>query len=115
MLLSGLLLTACGSGKDPAKVVEHYLAAKVAQDEDTLHNLLCSQMEGSLEMELLSFASANDATIVDMRCSQRENINLVDCTGSIILSYGEEQNEFPLGTYRVVEEDDVWKWCGEAP
>lgn len=115
MLLSGLILTGCGGGKDPAKVVEHYLAAKVGQDEDTLRNLLCSQMEDSLEMELFSFASANEATIVDMACSRRENTNLVDCKGSISLSYGEEQNEFPLGTYRVVEEDGVWKWCGEAP
>ena len=52
---SSLLLAGCGDSNDPAKVVEHYLAAKVAQDEDTVRNLLCSEMEERYEMELLSF------------------------------------------------------------
>lgn len=115
ILVPGLLLAGCGYRNDPAKVVEHYLSAKVAQDEDTLRSLLCSEMEGSYEMELESFASATDATIVDMVCSLREGTKVVDCTGKIVASYGGEADEFPLSLYRVVEEEGGWKWCGEAP
>jgi hypothetical protein len=115
IFLLGLLLAGCGGGNDPAKVVQRYLAGKVAQDEDVVRNLLCSELEGSYEMELYSFASSNDASIEDMACSQRGTSAVVDCTGTIIVSYGEEHSEFPLSAYRVVQEDGEWKWCGEAP
>ena len=35
--------------------------------------------------------------------------------GKIVALYGAQQTEFPLTTYRVVQEDGEWKWCGEAP
>ena len=35
--------------------------------------------------------------------------------GRIVALYGTEETEFPLVSYRVVEEDGEWKWCGEAP
>ena len=38
----------------------------------------------------------------------------VTCEGYILLDYGQEQNELPLGTYQVVNQNDEWKWCGEA-
>jgi len=113
--LFSLLLAGCGYSSDPAKVVEHYLAAKVTQDEDMLRSLLCSEMEDSFERELYSFASASDATIVDMVCTWQAGPQVVDCTGKIIASYEGEANEFPLSSYWVVEEDGGWKWCGVAP
>jgi hypothetical protein len=115
IILIGLLAVGCGYSDDPAKVVEHYLAAKVSQDEDTLRSLLCSEMEDSYEMELASFESASDATIEGMVCTNQEGKGLVSCEGKVVASYGGEANEFPLGLYRVVEEDGGWKWCGEAP
>jgi len=115
IIFISLLLAGCGDSNDPAKVVEHYLAAKVAQDEDTVRNLLCSEMEERYEMELLSFESASEATIVGMLCTWQAGEEVVDCEGKIVASYGGEVNEFPLGSYRVVEEDGEFKWCGEAP
>lgn len=115
LVLFSLLLAGCGNGSNPAKLVEHYLAAKVAQDEETLRQLLCTEMEERYEMELASFASASDATTVDMACTWQEGEPVVDCTGKIVASYEGEASEFPLSSYRVVEEEGGWKWCGEAP
>lgn len=115
LLLFSLLLVGCGNGSNPSKVVERYLSAKVSQDEDRLRDLLCSEMEERYEMELASFASASDATIEEMVCTWQEGDSVVDCTGKIVASYEGEVSEYSLSTYRVVEEESGWKWCGEAP
>lgn len=115
LLFFVLILTACSYKDDPAKVVEHYLNAKVSQDEDTLRDLLCSELAERYEKELYSFASASDATIEGMQCRLSETANLVICEGMIIAKFDDEVNQFPLSLYRVVEEEGGWKWCGEAP
>jgi hypothetical protein len=110
------VLAACTSsgGGDPAKIVEQYLTAKVASDEGALHGLLCSEMEADLPIESTSFAAVA-AKIEDMSCQRQGDTDVVACTGKVVATYGTEDRDFPLASYRVVQEDGAWKWCGEAP
>lgn len=116
-VILALLLAACGgqggeTGGDPAEVVERYLQAKVAGDEQGVRGLLCAEMESQLEREARSFAGVEGARIENMDCTR--DGETVTCTGEILATYGTEQQSFPLGSYRVVQEDGEWKWCGEA-
>jgi hypothetical protein len=118
LLFIGLLIfTACsgGGGDDPAATVEDYLQAKVASDADQIRALLCSEMESVLERETRTFESVTGVEIEGMSCSQDGDSHVVRCEGQIVALYGAEETHFPLVSYRVVEEDGQWKWCGEAP
>jgi hypothetical protein len=50
-----------------------------------------------------------------MACAATGDGATVSCQGQIVALYGAEQTEFPLTSYRVIQEDGEWKWCGEAP
>ena len=123
-LLILLALAACGGGGDEtaaapaARAVESYLTAKVAGDEDAIRAGLCSAMESVLERELRTFESVADARIEGMRCAADNaaaaSPQTVRCTGQIVATYGTEDTTFPLAAYRAVEEDGVWRWCGES-
>jgi hypothetical protein len=110
-----MILAACGSGDsgDPAAVVESYLEAKAAADREGVAAKLCAEMESSLNREATSFSSV-EARVEEMSCSRDGDADTVTCSGAIVADYGGEDTSFPLATYRVVEEDGVWKWCGEA-
>lgn len=115
LLLLLLLLAACApqDGGDPAAAVEQYLTAKIAGDEAALRPLLCSAMEADLRREVTSFASV-DAQLDGMDCARSGDSDIVTCAGQITATYGTEQTSFPLASYRVVQEDGEWKWCGEG-
>ena len=117
LLSLALPLVACGgSGAgDPAETVEKYMQAKVDGDADSIRALLCSEMESVLERESRTFESVSGVTIEGMDCQQDGDSNVVRCQGKIVALYGAEETEFPLVSYRVVEEDGEWRWCGEAP
>lgn len=111
-----LMLAACtggGSGNDAAKAVEGYLTAKIAGDRAAMAPLLCAEMESMLDLEASSF-SAVKAQIEGLACTFNEAASTVTCAGEIKAEYGLETRSFPLSTYRVVQEDGVWRWCGEA-
>jgi hypothetical protein len=111
-----LILAACGgSGAgDPADTVERYLTAKVGGDGDTMRALLCSEMESVVEREVNSFVSVTDPRIENMECTRDGDSDTVRCTGTITAVYGTEAATFDLTSYRVVQEDGEWKWCGET-
>lgn len=120
LMIVGLLfvvaLAACsggGSGSDPAAAVENYLAAKIAGDRNAMAPLICSELESTLDVEAASF-SAVKAQIEGMDCTFNESASTVSCSGEIKAEYGLETRSFPLSTYRVVQEDSAWRWCGEA-
>lgn len=111
-----LLAAACSSSSasDPAQTVEKYMQAKADADAATISQLLCSEMENVLERESRTFESVSGVHIEDMACEQIGESQVVSCQGSIMATYGAEDTEFPLASYRVVEEDGEWKWCGES-
>ena len=114
LMLFMLLAAACSSSSDPAQTVEKYMQAKADADADTIRQLLCSEMENVFERETRTFESVTGVHIEGMSCQQAGDSQVVSCQGTIIATYGTEDTEFPLASYRVVEEDGEWKWCGEA-
>jgi hypothetical protein len=114
LMLVMLLAAACSSSADPAQTVEKYMQAKADADADTIRQLLCSEMEYVFERESRTFESVTDVHIEGMSCQQVGESQVVSCQGTIVATYGTEDTEFPLASYRVVEEDGEWKWCGEA-
>ena len=117
LVLVSLVLTACGgtpSGGDAAaKAVEAYLTAKVKVDQEGVRKLLCSEKERDAETEATTFLGVTEPKIEGMKCTSLGD-DKVKCEGKITAQYGAETNEFPLVTYRVVQEDGEWKWCGET-
>jgi hypothetical protein len=120
LLICLLLLAACSSsgggsagGGDPARVVEQYIQAKAKADKEALRPLLCSKLESKLDDEAASFQGLS-AKVNDLSCRRDGDTSVVRCAGEIVALYGTEENKFPLGAYQVVQEDGVWKWCGEA-
>ena len=110
------LLGACapsGEQSDPTDTVIQYMQAKVDGDRDTLSSLLCAELESTLNREAQSFATV-DAVLEEATCQREGDSDVVTCSGAIVADYGGEDTEFPLTSYRVVQEDDMWKWCGEA-
>jgi hypothetical protein len=122
MVIVVALLAACGGGTQgaapggdeaAAKAVEAYLTAKVKVDQDGVRRLLCSEKEKDAETEATTFLGVDQPQLVGMKCASIGD-NKVKCEGKITAQYGAEINEFPLVTYRVVQEDGEWKWCGET-
>ena len=125
-VLASLILSACGSPANPAtpssapggedsaaKAVEAYLTAKVNVDQAGVRQLLCSEKEKDADTEATTFLGVDQPKIEGMKCVSIGD-NKVKCDGKITAQYGTEKNEFPLVTYRVVQEDGEWKWCGET-
>lgn len=117
ILLFAVMLVIAGcateSASDPADTVVKYMQAKVDGDRETLSSLLCAEMESALNREVNSFSTV-DATLENATCERAGNSDTVTCSGAIVADYGGENTEFELTSYRVVQEDGVWKWCGES-
>ena len=117
VLTANLLLSACASNADaPAKAVEDYLNALVEKDADRLSTLVCGSWEEDALIELDSFQAVT-ARLEDAACTQTGadgDTALVDCTGSIIASYDNEDQELDLSvrTYQVTQEGGDWLVCG---
>jgi hypothetical protein len=117
VLTANLLLVACASSADaPAKVVENYLNALVEKDADRLSTLVCGDWEEDALIELDSFQAVT-ARLENAACTQTGTDGetaLVDCTGSIIASYNDEDQELDLSvrTYQVTQEGSDWLVCG---
>ena len=113
-LISFMLLATACTAADPAPIVEQYIQAKANGDEQGIRALICSEMEASIPLETLTFQGIEGVEVAEMSCQQRNNSDVVECTGHITALYGSEVSEFPLTNYKVVQEDAEWKWCGEA-
>jgi hypothetical protein len=114
--LLGGLLVACAEAGDPAQTVEDYLQARLAGDVDAMRGLSCAAWEGQVEIQAESFRSLR-ASLADMACAQsgtEGDFTLVTCEGRITIDYNGELRDFPLETYRLVQEDGEWKFCGEG-
>ena len=117
VLSANLLLVACASSADaPAKAVENYLNALVEKDADRLSTLVCGDWEEDALIELDSFQAVT-ARLENAACTQTGmdgETALVDCTGSIIASYNDEDQELDLSvrTYQVTQEGSDWLVCG---
>ena len=116
-LTANIILTACASrNAAPAIAVEDYLNALVEKDADRLSTLVCGDWEEDALIELDSFQAVT-ARLDGLACQQTGtdgDTALVLCSGRIIASYNEEDQELDLSvrTYQVTQEGGEWVVCG---
>jgi hypothetical protein len=112
-----LMLSACGPTKKPqAQVVESYLNALVAKDENRLSTIACAEWEPDALLELDSLQGV-EARLEGMACSvvgTEGTTTLVKCQGKLIATYTNENQELDLSvrTYQVVQQGGDYLVCG---
>ncbi len=111
--LTPMATVATAGVRESVKMIEKYLQAKIAGNEQTIRALLCAAMEKNLQQEATTFLGTSGVKLEGMACTA-DGADKVTCQGKIVADYGQEKNEFPLGTYSVVQEDGEWKYCGET-
>lgn len=118
VMLVSMLLTACSSSSSdaPAKAVEDYLNTLVAKDADRLPTLVCGDWEEDALIELDSFQAVT-ARLDNVACTQSGtdgDTALVNCTGKIVATYNNEDQELDLSvrTYQVIQDGGDWLVCG---
>lgn len=112
-------LVACGGANQAqpaASAVTLYLEALVQKDENTMINQSCAAWESQAKLEFDSFAAVKIA-LEGPGCTEAGfdgSTTLVNCSGRIIASYGEEDLIIELGdrTYQVINEGGEWRMCG---
>jgi hypothetical protein len=116
IVLLPFLLTACAEEGDPTETVEAYLKARIDSNADELRKLSCADWEEEAMLQADSFKSM-DARLEGLACEKGDkdgDYTLVSCEGKIITTYNGETREWALGSYKLIQEDDEWKMCGET-
>ena len=118
IMLIALVLAACGSAHTdaPVQAVEEYWNVIVAKDAERLPTLVCGDYEEEA-LTVLDSLQAVTAQLDSLSCTQTGtdgDTALVNCTGSLVLTYDAEDQELDLSlfTYEVVEEGGDWLICG---
>ena len=110
------LVAACAKQENPSDVVSQYFQAAVAADADKMRSLSCAEWESSAARQAQSFRTVK-STLENVSCTQGGadgQYTLVTCQGAIVMDYNGEKREFPLATYRVIQEGGSWRYCGEG-
>ncbi len=115
------IITACDQATTPAnEVVLSYLQSLVEGDADSLRSLSCASLESGAIARASSFASV-DASVEDAVCTvdgTDGDFTRVTCTGDILFVYGTGEDaveeRLPLTSYRTIQENGEWRFCGEA-
>ena len=117
-LFTILALAGCASNNEsaPVQAVEDYLTALVEKDANRLTTLSCGEWEDAALLELDSFQAVS-TRLEGLACEQTGtdgDTALVLCNGSIVATYGDEDQELDLSarTYQVVQEGGEWLVCG---
>ena len=119
MILIFVFLTGCSgaSNRDPAaRVVERYLQGLAGRDLNQMITNSCTAWEAQARQEYDSFAAVS-LELKEVSCKstgQEQAYTLVDCTGSIIANYGNEDLQIDVAdqTFQVVQEGGDWRVCG---
>ena len=117
LMLAAIIITACASKADAsAQAVESYLNALVNKESDRIPSLVCGDWEEDALIELDSFQAVT-AKLENVSCSQTGTDGgtaLVLCTGNIVATYNNEDQQLDLSTrtYQVVEQGGDWLVCG---
>jgi hypothetical protein len=109
------VLTACAT-ESPAQVVEAYFQAIIDDQPERLAELSCAAWEADALTAATSFRNTG-ATLDGMQCEangEEAGYQIVQCQGRIVVVYQGEERAFPLTRYRVIQENNAWRMCGEA-
>ncbi len=115
LIFLACLLAAC-STDTPAQTARSYFEAIVNDDQETLANLVCAAQENEARASAASLRGTG-ASLENLSCESAGtdgDYQIVQCQGKIIVPYQGEQREFALGRYRIIHENNGWRWCGEA-
>ncbi len=121
LLAMGLsLLSACGSTAGatagPEKAIDTYLNALVNQDANRLTTASCKAWEEKARLELDSFQAVKARLdgVICTKTGDEGSSAKVSCTGKIVATYGNEDQEIPLDrrTYLATQEGGEWRMCG---
>ncbi len=102
------------AASDPVSTVNQYLQAWVAGDGEAMKGLTCLAKQPDIQSQVDVFKGYTDVTLVGADCQREGESDIVRCQGKVAAFAGDQWAEFPLGAYQVVQENDVWKWCGEV-
>jgi hypothetical protein len=110
------VLAACGKSDSASGAVKAYIQALVAKDADKLTGVSCAAWEEQARTELDAFAGVK-TSVKDLKCQESGkdgDTTIVSCTGNIVATYGNEDQEFTLDrrSYQVVQEGGEWRMCG---
>jgi hypothetical protein len=118
--ISTILISACAAAPSagPEKAIETYLTALVNQDANRLITASCKTWEEKARLEADSFQAVK-AKLDGMVCvnvGADGEFTRVTCTGKIVATYGNENQEIPLDrrTYLAGQEGGEWRMCGYA-
>jgi hypothetical protein len=117
LILVGMIMAGCASsGSSAAEPVEAYLQAIVDQDADRISTLVCSDWADSALLEMDAFMGVQ-AELDNVSCSEVEVLKefaSVTCSGSILATYNNEQQQFSLEgrQYQLIKEGSEWLVCG---
>jgi hypothetical protein len=120
LFLAVVLLAAVAGGcaqNGPVQTVEAYLNARAEGDADRTRSLSCADWEAQAATQAMSFRAASNARVEGMTCAESGtdgDFTVVTCEGKVVTDYDGETREWPLGAYRVVQEDGEWRLCGEG-
>jgi PBP1b-binding outer membrane lipoprotein LpoB len=111
-----IFVTSCSSDQPSVQVVNAYLQAVVDQDDVALQKLVCEEWQFDAMMEMDSFLAVSPQ-LEDVSCSvvdETEGSQTVNCTGSILATYNEEEQKIDLSlrNYIVNEISGEWLVCG---
>ena len=117
LILSSLLLASCAKSDNSgaATVVEKYLNALVTKNDADLSTLSCADWESQAMLQLDSFAAVT-ASLEGVTCSVSGtdgDKTLVNCQGSIISTYDNEDTTLDQFTYEVIKQGSDWLVCGQ--
>ncbi|MBM3137037.1 MAG: hypothetical protein FJZ98_02495 [Chloroflexi bacterium] len=100
---------------DPADAAFRYLSALADKDKTTLVNFSCKGWEEQATLEADALLSVGVA-LNNVSCQvtgEDGDYQLVNCTGKLDLTYGEEVRSIDLGlrTYSMGFEEGQWRVC----
>ena len=118
LIISGLL-TACKGptqGDAPGAAVEKYFQAIVSGDADSIATLSCPDWEATARGEVDAFAGVK-ARLDETACksvSNQKDQAVVECSGGIIATYNNEDQNFDMTgrRFNVVQQNGEWLVCG---
>jgi len=101
---------------EPVRVVEEYLKALAAQDQNAISNLTCKDWETQAFIELDALQLVK-ASLSDLKCLETEITTggvIVQCSGKFFTTYNNETSTLNLSQnkYFVSHDNGDWLLCG---
>ena len=117
LFIFGLIISACAQQPPAAQVVETYFNAIVEQNDALIPQIVCEEWQFDAYLEMDSFLAVNPV-LEDLSCtviSEDQNSAIVNCQGSILATYNEEQQKIDLSNrnFIVRKEANEWLICGQ--